>query len=225
MNQELIEQVTEIAATVAKQIHPRYKVYFEPADIRQDLILWALKRPNKISEWLNPDQEPADLKAGIKQLAKSMQREADKQCRKEKARACGYETQDEYFYNTGVIEELLANLDEVEHQSTGTQVRVSGGGGDPATGNNFIASVMDVRRALDQLSPTDQLIIEMRYQQAYTYDQIANALELSDTTVHRRVKSSLRKMLKFLGGDNPWISQGRKSMSNSKAQAITAQNN
>jgi RNA polymerase sigma factor (sigma-70 family) len=224
VNDETLSEVVEIAANVARQVHSRYAVYFEAQDLRQELVLWAYKRPHKINEWLNPDQEPADLKGGIRQLAKSMQREADKYCRHKKARAVGYETRDEYFYNTGIVEELIAVLDEMSDDNGAFQARVSGGGSDPATGNNFAATVVDVRRALESLEPQDQLMLEMRYKEQLTFGQIATVLELSDTTVHRRVTASLKRMVQFLGGESPWTGT-RRVVSNAKAQAITSENN
>ena len=220
MNSELLEEVTEIAASVAKQIHPRYAVYFEIHDIKQELLLWSLKRPDKIEQWLSHDQEPQDRKSGIRQLAKTFQREADKICRSEKARKIGYETRDEYFYSIGLLEELIANIDALEQQQGGQSARVSGGGSDPATGNNFAATIADVRKAMEALDPADCLMLEMRYQEGLTFAQIATQLELSDSTVHRRVNSALKRMVKVLGGDNPW-SVRHKTMSNAQAIALT----
>ena len=221
MNSELLEEVTEIAASVAKQIHPRYAVYFEAQDLRQELLLWSLKHENKITDWLSHNQEPQDRKAGIRQLAKSLQREADKICRSAKAKRSGYEVYDEYFYTRGVLEELITNLDEIEAQQIGMQVRVSGGCSDPATGNNIAASVADVRKALSQLDPTDLLMIEMKYQEQATYKQIAEVVELSDSTVHRRVTGALNRMVKILGGESPYTNGNRKAISNAQAQAMT----
>jgi RNA polymerase sigma factor (sigma-70 family) len=220
LNSELLEEVTEIAATVAKQIHPRYAVYFDIHDIKQELLLWSLKREDKIEQWLSHDQELQDRKDGIRQLAKTFQREADKICRSEKAKRVGYETRDEYFYSTGLLEELVANLDALEQQQGGQNARVSGGGSDPATGNNFAASVADVRKALDKLDPSDRLMVEMRFQEGLTFAQIADELGMSDSTVHRRVTGSLKRMVKTLGGSSPW-SGGRKAMSNAQAIALT----
>lgn len=220
MNSELLQEVTEIATTVAKQIHPRYAVYFDIHDIKQELLLWSLKREDKIEQWLSHDQELQDRKAGIRQLAKTFQREADKICRSEKAKKIGYETRDEFFYSTGLLEELIANLDALEQQQGGQNARVSGGGSDPATGNNFAASLADVRKALEKLDPNDRLMLEMRYQEGLTFAQIAGELELSDSTVHRRVNGALKRMVKLLGGDNPW-SGGRKAISNAQAIAQT----
>jgi RNA polymerase sigma factor (sigma-70 family) len=218
-DEQWLVEANEIAVTVSRQIHKRYAVYFDASDVGQELLMWAMKRPQKIKEWLDPEQEPADRKAGIRQLAKAMQREADKYCRSRKARAIGYETRDEYFYSAGVLEELIAHMNEVEEQQASTQVRVSGGGSDPATGGNFLVSIVDVRAAMEKLEPNDQLMLEMRYQENLTLGQIAEAVGLSDTTVHRRIQSALKRMVKELGGENPWITP-RRVVSNSQAQAM-----
>lgn len=224
VKEELIQEVYEIATTVARQVHQRYAVYFDAEDVRQELVMWAMKRPHKLEEWLSHELEAADRKAGVRQLAKAMQREADKYCRSRKAKSVGYETRDEYFYSTGIIEELIANLNSLEHQGA-LQQRVSGGGGDPATGGNVAISVIDVRMAMDKLDPNDRLMLEMRYQEGQTFAQIALALELSDTTVHRRINAALKRMVKQLGGESPWVHHGRRVISNSAAQAITSSYN
>ena len=225
MTDQWLVEADEIAATVARQIHNRYAVYFEASDVKQELIIWALKRPHKIKEWLDPEQEPADRKGGIRQCAKAMQREADKYCRSRKAKAVGYETRDEAFYNIGIIEELIAHMNEANEQQATQQIRVSGGGGDPATGGNFLISLIDVRSAMDKLDPDDSLILEMRYQENMTLGQIATVFDLSDTTIHRRINGSLKRMVKVLGGESPWTYTARRVMSNSQANAIVSDNN
>lgn len=214
-----LTEATEIANTVARSVHKRYAVYFEPADVVQELTVWLLRKEKRVKEWLDPNQEAPDLKSGIRQLAKALQREADKYCRTEKARAVGYETRDEYFYSIGVLEELITNLDELDQAQGLSQTKVSGGGGDPATGNNVAASVADVRRVMELIDPMDRMIIEMRYQEGLTFSQISTALGLSDSTIHRRINSALRRMVKELGGDSPWIGT-RRVVSNAQAQAM-----
>ena len=218
-NDQWLEEASEIAAQVASQIHKRYTVYFDAADVRQELLIWAMNRPHKIQEWLSHEQDIADRKAGIKQLAKAMQREADKYCRSRKAKSVGYETRDEFYYTVGLIEDIITHFDDLDQQQGLTQGRVSGGGGDPATGNNVAASIADVRGAMSKLEPQDQLMLEMRFQEQQTYAQIANELGLSDSTVHRRITGALKRMVRELGGENPWITR-RRVVSNSQAQAM-----
>ena len=219
MNDDLLQEVTEIAAQVARQIHNRYAVYFDVADLRQELMIWAMTHKSKVNEWLSTDQEVKDRKAGIRQLAKSMQREADRYCRTAKAKASGYELRDEYYYTTGLIEELIANFDAVLEPSHNSQARVSGGGSDPATGNNFLVSIIDVKAALEKLEPVDRLMLEMRFQEQQTLDQIADTLGVSGTTVFRRINKALKRMVDDLGGDNPFAGT-RRVVSNSQARAM-----
>lgn len=223
MNDEWLVEANQIAATVARQVHRKYHVYFDQADVQQELVVWCLNHERKIREWLNPEQDPVDRKIGIKQLAKSMNREADKYCRDRKAKSCGYETRDEVFYTTGMLEELIANLEELElmtQQQTGN-VRVSNGGSDPATSGGYAVSLIDVRAAMESLDPSDQIMLLMKYQEGKTLQNIADVFELSDSTISRHIHQALRKMSKYLGGDNPWGGTGsRMVISNHQAQSI-----
>lgn len=223
MSNDWIQEAMEISSVVARQVHRRYAVYFDSTDLQQELIEWCLKHERKVKEWLNPELELADRKGNIKQLAKSLNREADKYCRSRKAKASGYETRDEVFYTTAMLEELITHMDELENVSSSASgnVRVSNGGGDPATANNYLASIIDVRNALDKLDPMDKMLIDMKFRENFTLGQIAAVVELSDTTISRRIHNALRKMSQFLGGDNPWGGTGsRRVISNQQAQAM-----
>lgn len=224
MSDQWLIEANEIAATVARQVRSRYPtVYFDQADVQQELMAWVLKRESKVRGWLDPTLETPERKANIKQLAKSMNREADKYCRSHKAKMSGYETRDEAFYTMTMIEELITHLEEIENMSSNQtgNVRVSNGGSDPATANNYLASVIDVKAALESLEPTDQLMLEMKYKENLTLAQMADALGLSDSTISRRIHSALRKMTKYLGGESPWGGIGsRRVISNSQAQSL-----
>lgn len=223
MNNDWLIEASEIATTVARQVHRKYQVYFDQADVQQELVVWCLNHERKVKEWLNPDQETPERKIGIKQLAKSLNREADKYCRDRKARSSGYETRDEAFYTMGMLEELITHMDELTDmsQSVSGNVRVSSGGSDPSTGNNYLVSIIDVRKAMEDLDPIDHMMLTMKFQENMTLAQIADVVDLSDSTISRRIHSALRRMVKVLGGDNPWGGAGSKSVV-SNEQARTA---
>jgi RNA polymerase sigma factor (sigma-70 family) len=122
-----------------------------------------------------------------------------------------------------MLEELIKHMDELENMSSSTSgnVRVSNGGGDPATGNNYLASIIDVRNAMSKLDPVDQMLLDMKFQENLTLGQISAIIELSDTTISRRIHNALRKMSNILGGENPWGGTGSKRViSNSQAQSM-----
>ena len=50
MNSELPEEVVDIASQVARIVHRRYHPYFDVADVRQELLLWCVRRQDKIAQ-------------------------------------------------------------------------------------------------------------------------------------------------------------------------------
>ena len=94
-----LDEAQEIAHTVARQVHKRYNTYFEIDDVRQECLVWVLRRQDKVKEWLDHDKGSEDYKSGVNLLAKTLQRHADKYCRRAKAQAVGYEIRDEIFYS------------------------------------------------------------------------------------------------------------------------------
>ena len=78
------------------------------------------------------------------------------------------------------------------------------GGGNPAEGGNYIIQVFDVRRAVHKLDPMDQLVLQMKYYENHNFTEMAELLQCSDTTAHRRVTGALRRLHFSLGGDNPF---------------------
>ena len=81
--------------------------------------------------------------------------------------------------------------------------RVSGGGA-PSEGGNYIISVIDVRKGVKRLEPDDQLILHMKYVEQMTYEKVAETLEVSRSSAERKIKGALRRLVKELGGQDPW---------------------
>jgi len=79
------------------------------------------------------------------------------------------------------------------------------GGGAPAEGGNYIISVFDVRKAKNKLEPDDQIILQAKYYEQQTYDDVATALGISKSSAERKVKGAMRRLIKELGGPDPWI--------------------
>jgi RNA polymerase sigma factor (sigma-70 family) len=81
---------------------------------------------------------------------------------------------------------------------------VSNGGGDPATGGGFLATMYDIRIAIGKLNPGEYGILRMRYEDGLKLEQIAEYLDVSDSTVSRKIAIAIRKVIKELGGESPW---------------------
>jgi hypothetical protein len=143
---------------------------------------------------------------GIKRLAKTFNRMADRHCRKEKAKKLGYSVHDEAFYSTAMIEELLpmAFSSNIITKDPATEY-VSNGGGDPATAGSFLASMYDIRIALRNLTIDLYEILRMRYEDGLKLEDIASYFDVTDSTINRKISTAIKQISKELGGESPWV--------------------
>ena len=213
-----LEEAGDIASQVSRIVHRKYHTYFDVADVRQELMVWIVRREKKVKQWLDHTVNEEQYRGGVKQLGKTLTRHADRYCRKRKAQSLGYQIDDEAYYSPISLSELLPFVwADVVNTTDSTKPRVSGGG-NPAEGGNYVISLMDIRRAMDRLTPDDLMILEMIFHQAYTLAEAAHSLGVSESTIHRRKTGALKRMMNFLGGDNPF--EYRRRMSNAQAQAV-----
>ncbi len=201
-----VQDVVEIAQTSAYIITRNYKGFAEADDVKQELLEWSLKRNDKIQEWLSPELSKQEYRIGIKRLAKTFNRMADRYCRKEKAKKLGYSIHDEAFYSTGMIEELLpmAFSSNIITKDPATEY-VSNGGGDPATAGSFLASMYDIRIALRNLTIETYEMMRMHYEDGLTLEQIGEYFNIDKSTVSRKINTGIKQMSKELGGESPWV--------------------
>ena len=200
-----VQDVVEIAQTSAYVITRNYKGFAEADDVKQELLEWSLKRNDKIQEWLSPELSKQEYRIGIKRLAKTFNRMADRYCRKEKAKKLGYSIHDEAFYSTAMIEELLpmAFSSNIITKDPATEF-VSNGGGDPATAGSFLASMYDIRIALRELTIETYEMMRMHYEDGLTLEQIGEYFNVDKSTISRKINTGIKQMSKELGGESPW---------------------
>jgi DNA-directed RNA polymerase specialized sigma24 family protein len=201
-----VQDVVEIAQTSAYIITRNYKGFAEADDVKQELLEWSLKRNDKIQEWLNEDLSKQEYRIGIKRLAKTFNRMADRYCRKEKAKKLGYSIHDEAFYSTGMIEELLpmAFSSNIITKDPATEF-VSNGGGDPATAGSFLASMYDIRISLRNLTIEIYEMMRMYYEDGLTLEHIGEYFNVDKSTISRKINTGIKQMSKELGGESPWV--------------------
>lgn len=198
-----LEEASQIATWSARTVHKKYHTYFDMNDVKQEMLTWVLKHEKKVRSWIEAEDEE-ERKIGAKQLGKTLRRQAEKYCRKAKAQMVGYHLEDEAYYPAVGLPNLLPYVwGDVEKVQQIAEQRVSGGGS-PAEGGNFLIQLFDIRSALDKLDPQDRMLLQMKYFEDMTFAQIAEVLDISDTTAHRKHDGALRRISETLGGDNPF---------------------
>jgi RNA polymerase sigma factor (sigma-70 family) len=202
--------VYELAPSVAYAIHRRYKHWVERDDVTQECIAWAITRSAYITEQMSVE-DPQQLEHNQRRIAWQMKRVVERYARKEKANKSGYQINDEVYYQTFTLGQLLpfvitsiidgTVLEQMQEMINDGQPR---GSSSPAEGGNLLASLIDIKKCFLKLDQKDQTILRMRHYDNATLQQIAQYLECATSTADRRCSNSLRRLQDELGGETPW---------------------
>ena len=202
--------VYELAPSVARSIHNRFKQWVDKDDIKQECILWAMSRTQWVNEQLNePDTE--QRKHNEQKLAWQMMRYAERYARKEKAIRSGYQPGDEAFYQSATLATLLpfviASIIDNTVLEPAQEMVLDGqpkGSSSPAEGGALLATLMDIKQKFIKLDAEDRQILTLRYHEQMTLEQIGAALGYHRSTADRRCDHAMRELLDLLGGRSPY---------------------
>jgi RNA polymerase sigma factor (sigma-70 family) len=202
--------VYELAPSVAYAVHRRYKHWVEREDVTQECIAWAVTRNAYITDQMSVE-DPQQLEHNQRRIAWQMKRAVERYARKEKANKSGYQINDEVYYQTFTLGQLLpfviasvidgTVLEQMQEMINDGQPR---GSSSPAEGGNLLASLIDIKKCFLKLDQKDQAVLRMRHYDNATLQQIAQYLECAVSTADRRCTNSLRRLQDELGGETPF---------------------
>ena len=207
---ELHKSIYDIAPSVASAIARRFRGYVERDDVLQECLAWALTRNRQFDEMLN-EPNPVQRVINEKRIAWQMKRAGERYARKEKAAKSGYQTNDEAYYESATLGQLLpfviasvidgTVLEQAQEMISDGQPK---GSSSPAVGGNLLANLIDIKNGFLKLDQEDQTLLRMRHHESFTLQQIAQVLECAISTADRRCDKSLRRLQDNLGGISPW---------------------
>lgn len=210
MTNELHPSLEQIVPSVVTTILRRYRAYVEKGDLTQEAWAFVLSRAEAFNELLSTDTE-VQHKWNEKKIAWQIRRNLERYARKEKAAKSGYQVNDEAYYDTITIAQLLPFVIKSYVHDTAleqSQVLVNDGTprkpSAPAEGGNLLAMLVDIKRAYEKLEKEDRDILRLRYHENHTLQLIAEYLECAVSTADRRITQALRKVQETMGGDTPW---------------------
>jgi RNA polymerase sigma factor (sigma-70 family) len=193
--------ITATIAYVANYLRRSFPMV-EREDIAQEVWVWVTSHQEKIDEWLE------DGDHGKNKIHRSMRHAGLKFCQEEKARVLGYKVEDNYYYELGLIRATLACIwDEdawtnppqpveqakVKHRSV-------------SEGNNYVATLADVSRAVSGLPKQDQQLLRWFFNDGYTADEIAKHEEVTRVAMESRLHRLVKRLQRMLGGERPDVS-------------------
>lgn len=200
-------EVNDITSSIAYALSKRFHRFAEHADIRQAMNEYAWKRKDKVAEYLMRE-DPDEKRQGYKAFSTFIRRSGERFARKEKAKALGYELGDEYFYRLELIEGLIKVVGSGEAYLAnqvfdpdvhGVKVKKLAN-----EGNNLVAMIADVSKAMSKLDPRMQGILTARFVNDQPLAEIALAWDISPQRVEQLVTKGIKDIAEDLGGKNPY---------------------
>ena len=207
---ELHPQLNDLVPSVVTVVHRRYRKYVDRADLTQEAYAWVMARVTYFNGLLEDENDAVRL-INQRRIAFQMRRAIERYARKEKAARSGYQTNDESFYDTVTIAQLLpyviasvVNDTAIEQAQNlindGTPRKPAA----PAEGGNLLATLIDIKKSYELLDEDEKNILRLRYHENYTLQQLSEATECAISTADRRCSNALRKILNFMGGESPY---------------------
>ena len=210
MTNQLHPILDDLVPSVVTTIHRRFRAYTERGDLLQEAWAFVLSRAEHFNEVLS-DENEVQRKWNEKKVAWQIRRNLERYARKEKATKSGYQINDEAYYDTVTIAQLLPFVIKSVISDTAleqSQILVNDGTprkpSAPAEGGNLLAMLVDIKKAYEKLDKYDQDILRLRYHDNLTLQLISEYLECAISTVDRKCTQALRKLQNNIGGDSPW---------------------
>lgn len=201
------ETVNEITSSIAWGVSKKYHRFVELEDVKQAMNEYAWKRKDKVSEYLIREDD-VERKMGYKAFTTFIRRAGERYARKEKSRALGYELGDEYFYRLAMIETLIKVLGSEDahmaNQVMDPDVHGVKAKKQPNEGNNLLAMLADVDRAMKKLDLRTYRILTCKYSCDASLAEIAKEWDISPQRVEQIINKGLRDITEYLGGATPY---------------------
>ena len=202
-----VSKLTDAVSITAGRVYGKYRRRLKSADeldVQQELWIFAWKKREKIREYLDREDR-AGQKKGWSALLTTLHRAGERYCVRQAAHDSGYEVQDLKWYTVDQIKDwiaVLVNGDGVMSNQVGeADVKAPRM---PSEGWNLEASIADIQRAMKVLDSEDMWMLLEHYGHLTNRSKIAEVLDVSESTVQRRIDDALKKMLERLGGPRPW---------------------
>lgn len=200
MNWDRIERWEYVVEAVASEYHRKFDIC-EYEDIKQALYKWFIEHPNKLDTW-----EAIGEKDAKNLIYRSLRNEALDYCQRWKAKTVGYDVDDLYYYEPGLVEVLLPTV-LMGNFHIAPKLNLSGTSrpSAPAEGGNIQVLLLEVDSAYWKLSKEDRKLLFFRHAESLDFKEIANYLSLgSEDAARMRHKRAIMRLINKLGGRKPF---------------------
>lgn len=183
-----------LAGKIAQRIGSRWSAV-EVDDLTSHLYLWLLEHSNQLAKWRAQE-------GGEGKLYVSLRREAAKYCAKQQAAAVGRPIAADNFYTLELLTRALPYLFE---QTPETTAEIN-----PRTGqalyvnsesNTALAIMADIRGAYYGLNAEVRQVLEWRFQDGLTYEEIGELRNMTKDGAKKSVDRAISRLSDALSGE------------------------
>lgn len=183
-----------LAGKIAQRIGSRWSAV-EVEDLTSHLYLWLVEHSNQLANW-------RDQEGGEGKLYVSLRREAAKYCAKQQAAAVGRPIAADNFYTIELLNRALPYLFEETPETivdinprTGQALFVNNESG------NALAIMADIRGAFYGLNSEIRQVLEWRYQDGLTYEEIGELRNITKDGAKKVVDRAVSRLSDALSGE------------------------
>lgn len=183
-----------VADRVARRIGSKWSGV-EIDDLNSHLYLWLCENTRALERWQSE-------KDGEGKLYVALRREAAKYSAKEQAERVGRPITTGNFYSAERLDRALPYIFEEIPQTVVIVNPVTGEPqGLPSSHNEAVTIITDVRSAFYGLNREVRQVLEWRYRDGLTYEEIGELKSLSKVGAKKQVDRAISRLVDALGGD------------------------
>lgn len=196
MSTTITNEEMRVAERVGRRAASRWTAA-DPDDVISQLYLWVVENPLPVQRWREED-------GGEAKLFVTLRREAAKFCAREQQVQVGRPIRADNFYSTDMLSRALPFVFEDSPQSTVIENPVTGQSvvtGGPDTFGNAVAILADIRGALYGLNREVREVLELRFRDGLTLEEIGELAGMSKVGAKKRVDRALDRLCDSLSGE------------------------
>ena len=177
------------------RVYRNYHLYVESDDLRQEVWSWWFGKGRKyVRRYIHAGD--------MAKLGKAVYSQAVNFAEKEKAARSGYRPEDNILYSKQQVKDLIPLAVDIEAMAGTTPVAQEGprAHGNLAEGGDLLASVVDVRRGIDNLALGDRLFLQACDEYEYDWELLGQNYRIQADSADQKFDRIAGRITKYLSG-------------------------
>lgn len=173
-----------------------YRPWTTTEDIKQHLWQWAISNRTRIEEYLT-------LADGERIIRTVLNQEARKYAIKERADVSGFKPEDLAWYSPTALKRILPDVFDYEDWQSFQQKGGEGGGGGGGQSGDRLATIIDVKSALEKMPKDTVLLLRLHYGEGMSLEACAVKFDIEPAACRKRLQRGISSLSAKLNNPRP----------------------